>query len=146
VGYVSQKEHMNSKTAIGLGTLTVTLNGLLGHYFAPSGIFLTPIVLTVTTSLVCFGTNNVRAIHRSALTYLFVASNDISIRLYSGGSHDLEGLGWILGLLLIGLLPTVGILSSADSKMNQETLTSKSAAIALFVVLMAGHLLMFSKL
>ncbi len=137
---------MNNKTALGLATLTVIINGLLGHHFPPSGIFLTPIVMTITTWLVCFRTTSSRAIHRSVLTYLFVASNDISIKLYSGGTHDTEGLGWILALLLVGLFPTVGVLSVAVFKMNQETLKSRSAAIALFFVLIAGHLLMFLKL
>jgi hypothetical protein len=84
---------MNNKKALGFATLTVILNGLIGHFFAPNGIMLTPIVLTITTSLVCFGTNNIKIILISALTYLFVALNDISIKLYSGGSHDNEGLG-----------------------------------------------------
>jgi hypothetical protein len=137
---------MSNKTALGLATLTVFLNGLIGHFFAPNGIMLTPIVLTITTSLVCFGTKNIKIILLSALTYLFVALNDISIKLYSGGSHDSEGLGWIHMLLFVGLLPTFGILLTTIFRNKQETLTNKIIALIMFVGLIAGHLQLFSNL
>jgi hypothetical protein len=137
---------MSNKTALGLATLTVFLNGLIGHFFAPNGIMLTPIVLTITTSLVCFGTKNIKIILLSALTYLFVALNDISIKLYSGGSHDSEGLDWIHMLLFVGLLPTFGILLATIFRNKQETLTNKIIALIMFVGLIAGHLQLFSNL
>lgn len=137
---------MNNTTALGLATLTVVLNGLIGHFFAPNGIMLTPIVLTITTSLVCFGTKNIKIIFISALTYLFVALNDISIKLYSGGSHDNEGLGWVHLLLFVGLVPTFGILLATVLKHKEETVTNKIIAVVLFIGLIAGHLQIFSNL
>jgi hypothetical protein len=44
---------MNNKIA--LATLTVILNGFIGHFFAPNGIMVTPIVLTITTHLFASG-------------------------------------------------------------------------------------------
>jgi hypothetical protein len=137
---------MNNKTALVLAILTVILNGFIGHFFAPNGIMLTPIVLLITTSLICFGTKNVKPIFISILTFLFVALNDISIKLYSGGSHDSEGLGWIHMLLLIGLLPTFGILLAAIFNSKEVTLTNKIIAVFLFVGLIAVHLQLFRNL
>jgi hypothetical protein len=137
---------MSNKIAFGLATLTVILNGLIGHFFAPKGIMLTPIVLTITASLVCFGTKNIKIIFISALTYLYVALNDISIKLYSGGSHDQEGLGWVHALLFLGLIPTFGILVTTIFRNKQETLTNKLIAIALFIGLIVLHLQLFSNL
>lgn len=137
---------MNNTTALGLATLIVVLNGLIGHFFAPNGIMLTPIVLTISTSLVCFGTKNIKIIFISALTYLFVALNDISIKLYSGGSHDNEGLGWVHLLLFVGLVPTFGILLATVLKHKEETVTNKIIAVVLFIGLIAGHLQIFSNL
>jgi hypothetical protein len=137
---------MNNTTALGLATLIVVLNGLIGHFFAPNGIMLTPIVLTISTSLVCFGTKNIKIIFISALTYLFVAFNDISIKLYSGGSHDNEGLGWVHLLLFVGLVPTFGILLATVLKHKEETVTNKIIAVVLFIGLIAGHLQIFSNL
>jgi len=137
---------MNNKTALGLATITVILNGFIGHFFAPNGIMLTPIILTIMTALVCFGTKNIKIIFISALTYLFVALNDISIKLYSGGSHDNEGLGWVHLLLFVGLVPTFGILVATILKHKEETWTNKIISIVLFVGLIAGHLQLFSNL
>jgi hypothetical protein len=137
---------MKNKTALVLAILTVILNGFIGHFFAPNGIMLTPIVLLITTSLICFGTKNFKPIFISILTYLFVALNDISITLYSGGSHDSEGLGWIHMLLFIGLLPTFGILLAAIFNSKEVTLTNKIIAVFLFVGLIAVHLQLFRNL
>jgi hypothetical protein len=137
---------MKNKTALVLAILTVILNGFIGHFFAPNGIMLTPIVLLITTSLICFGTKNVKPIFISILTFLFVALNDISIKLYSGGSHDSEGLGWIHMLLFIGLLPTFGILLAAIFNSKEVTFTNKIIAVFLFVGLTAVHLQLFRNL
>jgi hypothetical protein len=137
---------MSNSTAIGLALLTVVMNGLIGHFFAQSGIMLTPIVLTITTSLVCLGTKNIKAIFISILTFLFVALNDISIKLYSGGSHDHQGLGWIHMFLFIGLVPTFGILLTAMLRSKNAKYPSKIIATVLFIGLIAAHLQLFSKL
>lgn len=137
---------MNNKTALGLATLTVILNGFIGHFFAPNGIMLTPIVLTITSLLVCFGTKNIKIFFLSVLTYLFVALNDISIKLYSGGSHDNEGLGWIHLLLFVGLVPTFGILLATVLKRKDETVKNKIITVAIFIGLIVLHLQLFSKL
>ncbi len=137
---------MNNFIALGIATLTVILNGLIGHFFAPNGIMLTPIVLTITSSLICFGTKNIRVIFISILTFLFVALNDISIKLYSGGTHDNEGLGWVHLLLFVGLVPTFGILLSSVLKRDDEKSINKIVAIIIFVGLIAIHLQLFSNL
>jgi len=137
---------MNNITALGLALLTVIVNGLIGHFFAPNGIILTPVVLTITTYLVCFKTKNIKVLLISILTFLFVALNDISIKLYSGGRHDNQGLGWIHLLLFVGLVPTFGILLTAIFKRKDEKLTSKIISIILFVGLIVGHLQLFSSL
>jgi len=137
---------MDNTTAIGIAALAVILNGLIGHFLAPNGILLTPVVLTITTSFVCFGTKNINVIFISALTYLFVALNDISIKLYSGGRHDHEGLGWIHIFLFMGLAPTFLILFASVLSRKGESLMNKVIAVVLFVGLMLGHLHLFSNL
>lgn len=137
---------MNNSTALGLATLVVILNGLIGHFLAPSGILLTPVILIITTSLVCFGTKNIKVIFLSFLVYLFIALNDFSIKLYSGGSHDSEGIAWIHLLLFVGLIPTFVIFLVAVFINGQDTLINKIIAIVLFVGLIVLHLQLFMTL
>ena len=137
---------MSNKIVLLLATLTVILNGLIGHFFASNGILLTPLVLTITTLLVCFCTKNIKVIYISILVYFFVALNDILIKLYAGGSHDNQGLGWIHLLLFIGLIPTFIILVVTVFKRKEETMISKIIAILLFIGLILLHLQLFSSL
>lgn len=126
--------------------IVVLINGLIGHFFAPYGMDLTPVVLTITTSLIAFKTKNLKLIWQSILIYCFVALNDISIKLYSGGSHDMEGLGWIHLFLFIGLLPTLGILVMIVIKNKQDQIKDKVFAVVTFLVLISVHLYLFGKL
>jgi len=73
----TKRQKLTSVLALSLASLIVITNGLIGHYFAPNGISLTPVVLTITSSMICFGTKNIKVIPIALLTYLFVALNDI---------------------------------------------------------------------
>ena len=131
---------------LGLAFIVVLLNGLIGHFFAPNGIFLTPFVLTITASLIAFRTKNLKPIWKSVLIYSFMALNDFSIKLYSGGSHDNEGLGFVHLFLFIGLLPTFGILITTITNDKQTTTKDKILAITIFPILTGIHLYLFSGL
>lgn len=137
---------MSNKTALGLAMLTVILNVFIGHFFAPNGILLTPIVLTITTSLVCYGTKNLKHIFISFLTYLFVALNDVSIKLFSGGNHDSEGIALINMFLLIGLAPTFSILWISILTKKVEKIKQQITALIGFIVLITIHFILFKNL
>jgi hypothetical protein len=120
--------------------LVVVANGFIGRFVTPNGILLTPVILTITTLLVVFGAKGLNPIWRSALVYLFVALNDILIKLYSGGSHDNEGLGWIHLLLFVGLLPTFGVLLTTTWRDNKFAIRDKIIGIVIFPILIIIHL------
>ena len=134
---------MNNATAIGLALLTVVINGLIGHFFAPGGILLTPLVISATTFFVGYCTKNITVIFISILAFIFVALNDISIKLYAGGRHDNEGLMWTHLFLFIGLVPTSVILLIAVFRRKSARLTNKILALVLFAGLVWVHLLLF---
>lgn len=129
---------MNDMKALGLALLSVTVNGLIGHFFAPTGIMLTPIVLTITTFLVCLKTKNIKVFFLGTLSFLFVALNDILIKLYSGGEHDNEGYGWMHLLLFMGLVPTTVILFTTIFRRKDEKCSNKLIACVFFIVLTYG--------
>lgn len=137
---------MKNILALGLAALTVILNGLIGHFFAPNGIVLTPVVLIITTLLVCYGMKSIKVILISILTFLFVAMNDISIKLYAGGTHDNEGLDWVHLLLFVGLVPAFGILLTRTLSSKGEKVINRILAILLFIGLISVHLQLFSDL
>jgi hypothetical protein len=137
---------MNKTTAIGLAILVILVNAFVGHFFAPSGIILTPIVLTVASLLITFGTKDINVVWLSILTFLIVSTNDVLIKLYSGGLHDSEGLGWIHMLLFIGLVPTFAILLTVIFKRKDESFANRIMAVLLFPILVMIHLQLFGNL
>ncbi|RZJ70106.1 hypothetical protein [Flavobacterium sp.] len=66
---------------------------LLGHYLPPISLFTTPFYLTL---IVVFLNKDlfVWNFHIATIfAFLLLLFNDLSLRLYAGGSHDLEGKG-----------------------------------------------------
>ncbi|MGV4461712.1 hypothetical protein ACQ1Q5_09290 [Ornithobacterium rhinotracheale] len=45
--------------ALGLAFLIIVANAIFGYYFAPDEITITPLVVSLTALLVCFGTKNI---------------------------------------------------------------------------------------
>lgn len=136
----------SNKASIALAFFTVAINGIIGHFFAPNGMTFTPIVIIITTALTVFATKGIPLAWKSFFIYFFIAINDILIKLYSGGLHDYEGLGWVQLYLLVGLVPTSVMLFITTFKAKDEPVISKVMALLLFVLLMILHFQLFSHL
>lgn len=141
----SKEMLMNNRIIILIAFTTLIINGIIGHFLAPSGILFTPIVIIAVTSLIAFGLKDNKPIYQSLLAYFFIALNDISIKLFSGGMHDEEGLGWVNGSMFLGIIPAFIILFVAIQK-SDEKIISKIIAITAFPILMTIHFQLFSNL
>jgi len=129
-----------------IALLIVTLNGLIGHFYPPNGIIWTPLVISISTYLVAFRTTQLNPIIKSLLAFIFIALNDILLKLYAGGTHDNEGLEWILFFLYLGLIPTSGIILTSVITDKQTNITSKIISLVVFPALIIAHLHLFSNL
>ena len=121
--------------------VVVTANGLIGHFFAPNGIFFTPLIIIITTLLLIVVDKN--SIWKSILAYLSFAGNDILIRLFSGGIHDSEGNGWIALFNFIGALSASIILICFAFINKQEKVINKIISVVLFILLVVVHFYLF---
>jgi hypothetical protein len=129
---------------IGLGI--IVLNLIIGHFFAPSGIFLTPIVLIIVSLLLSFGwsmdkneIDSIPSVHKSLYMFGMVLIQDVGTRLFAGGDHDAEGSGWIFLFLLLGLVPMVIALFTAILTNQQENNLDKIKAMLFFMSLVGGY-------
>ncbi|OYU95487.1 MAG: hypothetical protein CFE21_10105 [Bacteroidetes bacterium B1(2017)] len=121
-------------------------NVLLDHFFAPFGMMLMPIALTISASIAAFSTTNLNVISKSFLVYGLVALQDIGIKLYGGGSHDSEGQAWIHMMLFISFVPTFVILVLSTVKAKEESNSTKISAILIFLFLLYMHFMLFKDL
>lgn len=117
----------------------VLINGLIGHFFAPLGMFLTPVVLILTTWLVVAKIEGLSVGWKSLLVFSCVALNDILLKLFAGGMHDNEGAAWMFLLMLVGLLPSYVIMLFHILK-TKESMAYKVIALVVFPLLILAHL------
>lgn len=134
---------MNTKKTITLTIGIIILNVLIGHFFAPNGIMFTPIVLLSISSIIWFGNNNLTLIQKSIFLAALISFHDIGIKLFSGGRHDSQGLGWTHAMLLIGLIPTFVILIGGIVKDKNEIRKNKWIAFLLFPIIISIHFYLF---
>lgn len=130
-------------TTLALAAFVVVVSCLAGHFYPPSSILATPVVVLITTLLVCLRLDNVPVLGLAVLTYVFVALNDFGVKLYGGGAHDLEGQGVISLFLFVGSAIAAAVLVVEVLRHKDASLTSKLLALLLFAGLVAAHLALF---
>jgi len=80
------------------------------------------------------------------LSYLFIGLNDINIKLFAGGLHDMEGIGWIHMLLFIGLIPCFIMLLIAVYQDKVFNIWIKILGVLMFILMIYIHLEIFETL
>lgn len=146
-GNIGEKIYnMHNKLILILAAAFVLLNGLIGHFFAPAGMYLTPVIITITSCLVIFALKNTSLIVKSIGVYFFIGFNDIFIKLYAGGNHDMAGQGWILFYALIGIaITTLFLLINLLITKNEKN-SNRITSLILFFILLVIHYFLFANL
>ncbi|PQJ19254.1 hypothetical protein [Nonlabens tegetincola] len=137
---------MKTKTAILISFFIILINLINGHFFAPNGITYTPIALSAMTLVMTLGAKTLKPISLSGIITGFIILHDVGIKLYSGGTHDREGLGWIHTLLFIGLVLSYSILLFGIFKRKEAELKEKIIAALILPVAISIHLYFFTDL
>jgi len=93
---------MTDSIKIFLSFIIVVITNILGHYFPPTSIMFSPLTIGLLTGLLMF--TDFKIGYRILLVTLSIVFNDICIKTFAGGTHDLEGAGFINAFLIIGLI------------------------------------------
>lgn len=125
-----------------LGILVLTAT--VGHFLPPTGILVIPLVIILMTALIMLTDYDLPILTKSTISYLFIGLNDIGIKLFAGGRHDSEGLGWIHMLLFIGLVPCFIILIIGVLRDGRSAVISKILSVFIFALLICIHLELFN--
>lgn len=119
---------------------------VIGHFLPPSGIFMTPVTISIMTWLILFSDADFSILVKSVLSYLFIGLNDIGMKLFAGGKSDLAGMGWIHLFLFIGLVPCFIMLLISVFRDKKSSLGIKFLSVLIFILLIYMHLKMFKML
>ena len=121
-------------------------NAVIDHLYAPIGIETTPPLIIVTTAAIVFNKQKFYLYFQMLIVYLPVAINDVGIKLFGGGIHDLEGLLWIHLLLFAGLIPAFIILLISTLSNKNAGILKQITSLLFFISLIIIHLFIFEKL
>jgi len=126
--------------------IIILIFGIAIGHFLPMGILVIPVTISLITGIIIFVDNGFNILIKSVLCYLFIGLNDIGIKLFAGGIHDMEGIGWIHMLLFIGLVPSFIILLTKVLRDKSSTNWMKAISILIFILLIFIHLQIFETL
>jgi hypothetical protein len=125
----------------------ITANNLLGHYFAPSGNLLTPLVIMALTGLLLPSHSTyATSLLRVVLLALLICLHDAGIKLYAGGTHDAEGQGFLHAFLFLGLLPAYGYVVYRLTHQQAKPVVSRVVAGLLYPAVLGPYLWFFADL
>jgi hypothetical protein len=93
---------MKNKGSLVVCSILVVILNILGNRFPPASIMLTPVLIAIATVIIISFTDFQPRIKLLSLLLILIM-NDLLIDIFAGGSHDLEGIGWISLFFLIGL-------------------------------------------
>ncbi len=131
---------------IGLLITLLLASIIIGHFLPPSGIFMTPVTISIMTGLILFTETDFSILVKSVLSYFFIGLNDIGTKLFAGGKSDLAGMGFIHLLLFIGLVPCFIMLLIGVSQDKRSSLGIKVLSVLIFILLMYVHVELFQSL
>ncbi|WP_158797335.1 hypothetical protein [Pedobacter sp. L105] len=137
---------LQKTTLIGLLILILLISIIIGHFLPPAGILATPVVISVMTGLIVFTNVDFNIFAKLFLSYLFIGLNDIGTKLYAGGIHDMEGIGWIHTLLFIGLIPCFIMILIGVYQDKMSVAWVKIVSVLTFILLIYIHLEVFETL
>ncbi|SHN28428.1 hypothetical protein [Mucilaginibacter sp. OK098] len=117
-----------------------------GHFLPPFGVLFSPIIMSLMTYLILFTHNSFKILAKSVLSYLCIGLNDVGIKLFAGGVHDFEGMGFVHLLLFIGLAPCLVMLLMAVKSDEHSNKWIKVLSIVVFILLIYIHIQLFQTL
>ncbi|QJX48626.1 hypothetical protein HMJ29_17555 [Hymenobacter taeanensis] len=127
--------------------MLVAANTLLGHYAAPFGILLTPIVVLILTGtlLPLYATYSM-SLQRVLWLALLICAHDVGTKLFAGGAHDAEGQGLVHALLFMGVLPAYGYILYQATHHKEWPLRTRVGMALLFPAVLSVYLYFFAGL
>ena len=117
----------------------IILVNVMGSAFPPNSILLSPVVIALSAYLL-FRTSY-RLATRVGLFCLALVVNDLLLKNIAGGTHDVEGAGWINAMLIIGVVISliIGLALFRSQKLPAKKIIVALLGIALFSTLYADY-------
>jgi hypothetical protein len=137
---------LNKYLNLSIAFIIVLSNVIIDHFFAPTGILLCPITIILSVIFINFNKEKFDFLFLVIITFIFIAFNDIGLKLYGGGIHDGEGQGVLNLFLMCVLIPALIILIISAIINKGDSILKKTGSICLFLFLACFYLYFFKDL
>jgi len=137
---------LNKYLRLIIAVIIIISNVLIDHFFAPTGLLLSPIIIIIVSILINLSQEKFNIFYQAFLTFFLLSFNDIGIKLYGGGIHDSEGQGVVNLLLLVSLLPCFIILVVSIFTNKEISILKKIISISLFLLFTCIYIYFFQNL
>ena len=127
-------------------TLVLLVSIIIAYFLPPAGLLLSPVTMSLMVWIILFGANNFGILTRSALCYLYIGLSDIGLKLFAGGIHDIEGMGFMSLLFFVGLIPCFIMLLTTVYRATLPNKWVKIISILGFILLIWVHIGIFKRL
>ena len=130
----------NNLYLISLGI--VVSNIILGHLFAPIGIILVPVVISIVSLLLVILNKNMSLIRLTLLILSLIILNDLGLLFFAGGTLDKVGLSLhnlflLISYILSFIVITIGFFTKYKDSSNKIKLKSFLFSFMIFAVYFA---------
>ena len=131
---------LNKYWGLSIAVIIAISNGIIDHFFAPTGVYLLPVIIISSTSLINLNKEKFNILIQPIFTFILISLSDIGIKLYGGGVHDSEGQGFLIVFLFVGLLPGFIVLVLSAFLRKDVPVAAKFASVFLFLLLIYLYL------
>ena len=135
----------NNKT-ISISIGLVLLNIVIGHFFSPTVVLFSPLVVTLVSLFIGVVNVKLSPILKTLIIVLLISIQDVGLKLFAGGDHGQAGQALLNIMFLIGIVPAFIFLLRGVFRDKLSTKFNKWISVFLFLVLISIHFLLYENL
>ena len=115
---IKMKYHIINKIIIGIGIIIIC--NILGHILPPFSLLLSSIYMGIVIAFVNKPLYLLNFKLTTVYNFILLLLNDLTIRIYAGGTHDSQGKAWCFLMYFIGLIIAIIIMLVYSSETEKE--------------------------
>lgn len=127
-------------TYIFIGLLIILGANLAGHFFPPFSLMTSFLYMNLIVGLVNLPLYKINYNYTVVYNLILLLINDLFIRLYAGGNHDSQGMGWCWLMFHIGFIIStlIMIIYWATNFRNMSAENKPSLSLTIIGAILTG--------
>jgi len=121
-------------TYILTGLLIILGANLAGHFYPPFSLMNSFLYMNIIVGLVNLPLYKINYYFTVVYNFILLLINDLFIRLYAGGNHDNEGMGWCWLMFSVGFIIATLIMIIYWATNFKNMSTEKKPSLSIIII------------